>query len=1019
MNTNKDYYEILGVDKDAPREEIRKAYLHLAKIHHPDVSSSLESEDKFKSINEAYSILYNEKERKAYEKRIKEDVKWKKEFKEELDNIDVFVKYVRLMKEFKSRRKNLFDVFIKDVFSRYVIVKISKIDLERMRFKRGSIVSIRAKGIITNGATLEEYSAVAVVKLIHNLDVTLEIMNFKRAKLAKNTIGKLRYEEDPRFLYSNIERNMDNILSHPLKFKNFRSLITDIYNNYNLGLEELGIYEPNNQTKINLFYKGLNTEQKELVSKSMDFFKNPHGYILACSAPGGTGKTECIVEIIRQLLKENKKIRILVTSFTNVAVDNVFSKLIKKDNSLSDVMIRVAQEQSIKLKKVKKVSISRKTKMGFVKLDLIKEHKIIGATLDKVGTIMFEEVDFDVVIIDEASMVEFPKIMLVASKTQKLILIGDDKQLGPFFNDEVRGYLRINHISDTHIDQLLDSFFIKLISYLKNTNSSALVELKEQYRSYEEIIKFPNEEFYEGKLKTAYFGNDMYNFINQLGFKHKLIKDILDTKKRVVWLDLSDLGGNLKFSSNKDWHKKYPKKDIRYFHIGSAAFLILILKKLLNVLYYKFKDNLEYRQKIGIISPYNDQIDLILRFLHLHPEVDPFLKEKINKDKYGINKDLFKIEKFLFTDQLELGTVHKFQGREKDIIIYDITSFTGKRTSKLLQDFRILNVALTRARTKLIIIGNILENQEYYSSLHNPKYSQIIGKKSELSKKRKIFLLMMQNLNKIDGSDYIQKSKGINDYLNEDADLNEKYKDLINELSDIENSLIKKDKKWFDKDEEDIKIKQIMKLFKLDNYLKNSNVDEFMKFIHRYIFDQVNNYEMDNNLLLEIKKQLLVFKEKECNFLLQLFKDLGDNSELNIELLRKKIKELEIGGIGMYVIENKISYFENEIKLVVYRNNLEQKIGENLESYMNIIRLNISKEKKNELIEKVEYSDKKFFKPYGKELCKKVIVGEDLLDRSPIKWFSKFVKEKPKGFDLELWVALRVIYDDKFGKKIY
>lgn len=64
---NRDYYDILGVNKSASQEEIRKAYRSLAKKYHPDVSKEANTESKFKEVQEAYDVLGNEEKRKNYD----------------------------------------------------------------------------------------------------------------------------------------------------------------------------------------------------------------------------------------------------------------------------------------------------------------------------------------------------------------------------------------------------------------------------------------------------------------------------------------------------------------------------------------------------------------------------------------------------------------------------------------------------------------------------------------------------------------------------------------------------------------------------------------------------------------------------------------------------------------------------------------------------------------------------------------------------------------------------------------
>lgn len=65
---SKDYYDILGVSKNASKEEIKKAYKKLAKKHHPDLNKSAGSEAKFKEINEAASVLSDDQKRANYDR---------------------------------------------------------------------------------------------------------------------------------------------------------------------------------------------------------------------------------------------------------------------------------------------------------------------------------------------------------------------------------------------------------------------------------------------------------------------------------------------------------------------------------------------------------------------------------------------------------------------------------------------------------------------------------------------------------------------------------------------------------------------------------------------------------------------------------------------------------------------------------------------------------------------------------------------------------------------------------------
>ena len=69
MAEKRDYYEVLGIQKGASEDEIKKAYKKLARKYHPDMNpGDKEAEEKFKEVNEAYSVLSDERKRANYDR---------------------------------------------------------------------------------------------------------------------------------------------------------------------------------------------------------------------------------------------------------------------------------------------------------------------------------------------------------------------------------------------------------------------------------------------------------------------------------------------------------------------------------------------------------------------------------------------------------------------------------------------------------------------------------------------------------------------------------------------------------------------------------------------------------------------------------------------------------------------------------------------------------------------------------------------------------------------------------------
>lgn len=445
-------------------------------------------------------------------------------------------------------------------------------------------------------------------------------------------------------------------------------------------------------TKITHFFDDtLNESQKIATTYAL---KEKEFYLI--QGPPGTGKTKTSIEIIRQHLAKNKTI--LVCADSNTAVDNIMSGLLKhtlairignspkideqiQNHTLTqvikqDIKFTIMQQYQEQIKDLKKAqqnytipnkknsnnlsyfqikSMASRGQSGFnlssekiasmakwivsqekiknnlskidkLKKELIKKHlksaSVICTTNTNASSEYLANITFDLVLIDEAAQSTEPSCLIPISKSKKVILVGDHKQLPPTILSE-------------NAKELSISLFERM---LKN---SRYVILDTQYRMNPLINEFPSNEFYSGLIKS-----------------HDSTKNNLSTQqKNVVFYDIN---GEQKIKSKS------------YYNNEEIDFIMQLLSDLIK----KHKIN---ASDIGIISPYSEQVK------HIKSQT-PFI---------------------------DVNSIDGFQGKEKNIIIISLVRTKGLG---FLKDLRRLNVALTRAKNELIVIGNsknLIQNETY------------------------------------------------------------------------------------------------------------------------------------------------------------------------------------------------------------------------------------------------------------------------------------------------------------------
>ena len=305
--------------------------------------------------------------------------------------------------------------------------------------------------------------------------------------------------------------------------------------------------------------------------------------------------------------------------------------------------------------------------------------------------------DFDVVIIDEVSKATPPELLIPLMKARKAILVGDHRQLPPMFKEHEESYRELIENQDSIPEEIRDLLtqenfrrFKKMVTsslfkvYFEQADENIKHSLLVQYRMHTDIMDIINR-FYEQRLSC---GNSKE--VEIMEKNHNLtIKGIDEStfiipERHAYWIDSSCT------PSNKPIYEVRPNNSTSNYNILEKYIVIELLKKIADS-YKKQGYNKDKQKTVGVISFYQMQVNEIR---------DAFRKAKKTYDFSAINVDI--------------NTVDRFQGKEKNIIITSLVRNNEKgRASKHVVAFERINVAFSRAQELLFIVGakHMYENQ--------------------------------------------------------------------------------------------------------------------------------------------------------------------------------------------------------------------------------------------------------------------------------------------------------------------
>ncbi|XP_026528506.1 DNA replication ATP-dependent helicase/nuclease DNA2 [Notechis scutatus] len=388
--------------------------------------------------------------------------------------------------------------------------------------------------------------------------------------------------------------------------------------------------------------KGLNKPQKQAM-KQVLLSKD---YTLIVGMPG-TGKTTTICALVRILSACG--FSVLLTSFTHTAVDNILLKLAKF--KVGFLRLGRAQKVHPDIKRFTEEEISRSKCIKTVAQleELYQSQQVIATTCMGINHPIFTRKRFDFCIVDEASQISQPICLGPLFYSLRFVLVGDHQQLPPLVQNPEARELGMS-----------ESLFKRL-----EQNKNAVVHLTVQYRMNSKIMSLSNKLVYDGKLecgseKVSKAIIDLPNLKKlklEESFSETWLKETLDPNNPVCFLNTEKV----------EAPEQTEKGCISNM---TEARLVFFLTSMFLKAGCKPSD-------IGVISPYRHQLKIITDLM-----AGSYLTD------------------------VEVNTVDRYQGRDKSIIIVSfVRNNVDGNVGELLKDWRRLNVAITRAKHKLVMLG--------------------------------------------------------------------------------------------------------------------------------------------------------------------------------------------------------------------------------------------------------------------------------------------------------------------------
>lgn len=409
--------------------------------------------------------------------------------------------------------------------------------------------------------------------------------------------------------------------------------------------------------------------------------------------PPGTGKTTTLVEAIYETLRRENQV--LVCAQSNMAVDWISERLVDRGvevlrignpSKVNDKMLGFTYERRFEahpdypqlwairkaireLRSAKRRGSdsyhqkldrlkSRETELELrINNELFNSARVISCTLAGSASRVLEGMKFATLFIDEAAQALEAACWIAIHKANRVIFAGDHCQLPPTVKC---------------LEAIKGGLARTLMERIVQSNPQVVTLLKVQYRMNDDIMRFSSDWFYNGQVESA---------------PEVKYRSILDLDTPMTWIDTAQL--------DIEAHEQLVGETYGRINRAEAQLTIDTLQQYFSRL--GRQRVLDERLDVGIISPYRAQVQLLRRMLRKSAYFKP-LKQLIS-----------------------VNTVDGFQGQERDIIVISLVRSNEAGQIGFLRDLRRMNVAITRARMKLFILGNstTMTRHPFYHKLYH------------------------------------------------------------------------------------------------------------------------------------------------------------------------------------------------------------------------------------------------------------------------------------------------------------